>query len=170
MDAHAAMTAFYFDALRYVGRLLPTALPSAHTIGSAEYRSSWYGGRLGHRGSETRIYILRTLPAYVLIKLPRIGRPRIAGEWASERNYLPHAFRNHLRELASIESAQAPSDQTDFAALTIVQLVYEINHTLFNPIAKTIVPPLPPSAYLIASRFEEMAEGPRRGVGSNKAW
>lgn len=86
MDAHAAMTAFYFDALRYVGRLLPTALPSAHTIGSAEYRSSWYGGRLGHRGSETRIYILRTLPAYVLIKLPRIGRPRIAGEWASERN------------------------------------------------------------------------------------
>lgn len=34
METHTTMTAFYFDALRHTGRLLPAALPSARAIGS----------------------------------------------------------------------------------------------------------------------------------------
>src|SRR5881275_3218818 len=101
MMPHAAMAALDLDALGLRARLLHAALPGADAVGAAEDRR----GRHRRRNGEIAAGM------------------RIAGKGAAERDHLAHAVGHHFGELARIETAEAPADQADLAAMPVAELL-----------------------------------------------
>ena len=93
------------------------------------------------------------------------GLPR---ERTAERDHRAHALRHHLGELARVETAEAPADQADLAAVGVVQLLHQIDHRVLHAMAQAEIAALAPAADGIAAALQEAAQRPRRGVGGDE--
>src|SRR3954463_5166779 len=144
MMAHAAMAALDLDALGLRARLLHAALPGADAVGAAEDRRGRHRRRDGEIAAELRIDLVGFPPARPFIDAPGIGRMRIAGKGAAERDHLAHAVGHHFGELARIETAEAPADQADLAAMPVAELLNQIHHRVLHALAGPLTPTPPP--------------------------
>src|SRR3954449_10605395 len=165
MMAHAAMAALDLDALGLRARLLHAALPGADTVGTAEDRRGRHRRRDGEIAAELGIDLVGLPPARPFINAPGIGRMGIAGKRAAERDHLAYAVGHHLGELARIETAEAPADQADLAAVPVAELLNQIHHRVLPALAQAIVAALAPAAHRIALAGQKGAQCTRGPVG-----
>src|SRR6478609_7332186 len=162
MMAHAAMAALDLDALGLRARLLHAALPGADTVGAAEDRCGRHRRRDGEIATELRIDLVGLPPARPFIDAPGIGRMRVAGKGAAQRDHLAYAVGHHLRELARIETAEAPADQADLAAMLVAELLNQIHHRVLHALAQAVIATLAPAAHRIALARQKGAQRARR--------
>ena len=110
------------------------------------------------------IFLLGAAAAGHLVDPPGVGGLRAARERTAERDHRAHAIRHHLGELARIETAEAPADQADLAAVGVVELLHQIDHRMLHAIAQAEIAALAPAADGIAPVLQEAAQRPRRGI------
>src|SRR6185437_8118341 len=157
MMTHAAMAAFDFDAFRLRGGFFHAALPRADTVGAAEDRGGRHRRRFRQRATEAAIFLVGAAAAGQLIDAPGVGRLRAAGERTAERNHRAHAIRHHFCQLTRVETAEAPADQTDLAAMRIAEFLHQIDHRVLHALAQTEIAALTPAADGITAAFQERA-------------
>src|SRR6267154_1330965 len=158
MMAHAAMAAFDLDAFGHRGGLFHAALPRADAVSAAEDRGGRHRRRFRKRPSEPSILLVGAADARALIDAPGIGCLGIAGKRTAERDQRAHPVRHHLRQLARIESAKAPADETDLAPAGIAEFVHEIDHRILHAVAQAEIAALPPSADRVAAIPEKVPQ------------
>src|SRR6202795_2844569 len=112
MMAHAAMAAFDLDAFGLCGGLFHAALPRADAVGAAEDRGGRHRRRARQRSTEPSILFVGAAAARHLIDAPGVGRLGVTRERTAERDHRAHALRHHLGELARVETAKTPAEQT----------------------------------------------------------
>jgi hypothetical protein len=93
----------------------------------------------------------------------------MAGKRTAQRDHRAHAIRHHLGELARIKSAEAPADEADFAAVGVVHLFQQFDHTALHTVAQAEIATLLPAADGIAATFEKGAQRTRRDIGCHEA-
>ena len=130
--------------------------PSARSE-NIEVESSHCG--MGHHPA-----VVYAVAARHLIDSPGIGRLGIAGKRTAERDHRAHAIRHHLRQLARIETAEAPAYETDLAPVIVAQLMHEIDHGVLHAVAQTEIAALTPAADGVATTLQKTPQRPRRSV------
>ena len=162
------MAAFDLDVLGAGGRLFHAALPGADAVGAAEDRGGRHRRRFRQRSSEPAILFVGAAAAGHLINAPSVGRFRVAGKRTAERDHRAHAIRHHFRQLARVETAEAPADQADLAPMRVAELTHQIDHRVLHAVAQTEIAALTPAADGIAAAPEKAAQRARRSVRRDK--
>jgi len=121
--AQPAVAAVDLDILTHGTVRIETALPSADSVRATEYRR---GGNRGNLGEARGHLIVGFAAVRPFVGTPGVGRLWRTGEGATEADHAANLIRSKLGKLASIEPAQAPTDEADpAAAMSRVKLLYE---------------------------------------------
>src|SRR6185437_5981789 len=168
MMTHAAMAALDLDVLGPGRRPFHAPLPGADTVGAAEDRGGWHRWRFRQRSAEPAILFVGAPAARHFINPPGIGRLRAARKRTAKRDHRAHPVRHDLGELARIETAEAPADQTDLAAMAVAELPHQIDHGALYAVAQAEVSALAPAADGIAAVLQEAAQRSGRDIRSHQ--
>ena len=97
-------------------------------------------------------------PAGDFVESPGVRFARIAGEGRTEGDDETHQLRRQLGELARIESAEAPANNADRAAMLAPKRAQRRVHTLENALAQPEVDALAPADRGVAARTQETTQ------------
>lgn len=131
------------DVLGEVAPRLEAAAPGYNAVGRTPDRRRRHGRRCAQ--ASVKIVRIDAMPAGELVQAPRIRLARMAGERRTKRDDEPHQFGRKLCELARIEPAKTPADETDLAPARDEDVAKRVVGPIDNTLAQSEVQSLTPS-------------------------